>query len=411
MKGKYPTLSLQERDRRWRLVREMMKDQGFDCLIVAGLKGREMYEGYLTNECIEGIVVFPVEEEPIYLTWGEHRIMRRLESTLEKAEFWVKDIRAGANGPGIVEGLQEKGLDQAKIGVVGLESKGPGEMEGIIPYKTWSYVLEKLPKATFVDVSEAFSELKLIKSEEEMALLRRSAEIGELACDTMMKITKPGVRENEIYAAIMNTIHSHGAFSPAPHLILVTGPNNITWGPPIWAYWGGNPRVVQEGDLVLAEIFPCYGGIESQQQMTVALNPVSPLTKECAEVSRLSYEAGLNALRPGATFQAVCDAMELPIAEAGLWHLTPLIHSLSPLIWVSAIYVGIEQLPGIQKFKSIKKSPPWGREMYIKPGMAFELEPNACKAKHRVNIGGTVVVTEDGVEELNKLPTQMRVID
>jgi Xaa-Pro aminopeptidase len=42
--------------------------------------------------------------------------------------------------------------------------------------------------------------------------------------------------------------------------------------------------------------------------------------------------------------------------------------------------------------------------------MVFELEPNACRGKYRVNIGGTVAVTEDGVEEFNKLPTELQIV-
>jgi len=55
--------------------------------------------------------------------------------------------------------------------------------------------------------------------------------------------------------------------------------------------------------------------------------------------------------------------------------------------------------------------PPWGAELEIQPGMVLEFEPNACKKKHRVNIGGTVIVTENGPEELNTLPKEMRIIE
>ena len=47
------------------------------------------------------------------------------------------------------------------------------------------------------------------------------------------------------------------------------------------------------------------------------------------------------------------------------------------------------------------------QDLIIEAGMVFELEPNAQRGKHRVNIGGTVVVTESGVKELNALPTHM----
>ena len=50
-------------------------------------------------------------------------------------------------------------------------------------------------------------------------------------------------------------------------------------------------------------------------------------------------------------------------------------------------------------------------DLVIKPGMIFELEPNAASERHRVSIGGTVVVTKDGVEELNHLSIQMQIAD
>lgn len=411
MRGKYPTLSLSEKERRWRRTRNLMKHKDLDCLLVFGLKGRENYDSYLTNLFFNGIVVFPMGGEPVYLVWSASRIVRHLEGTLDGEVFWVNDIRLGVSGPSLVGVLREKGLDQARIGIVGLKTKGPGETEGIVPYTTWSHVLDKFPEANFLDLSLSFSELMLVKSEEELVLMRYSAEIGELACRAMIEATKPGVQETEIYATILKTIHSHGAIPSPEGLILKTGPDNVSWGGnPIWASRGGGSRVLQKGDMVMAEIFTRYGGLETQQQMALALKPVSSLNRYCADVARRSYEAGLSSLRPGATFKNVAETMEVPLTEAGCWHLTPLIHSLSPLVWVGPTYVGIDELPGIQNYKGIRTVPSWGDDLVIKPGMVFELEPNACKDKQRVNIGGTVVVTERGVQELNKLPTTMRLI-
>lgn len=41
--------------------------------------------------------------------------------------------------------------------------------------------------------------------------------------------------------------------------------------------------------------------------------------------------------------------------------------------------------------------------------MVFEFEPNACIERHRVNIGGTAIVTEHEPEVLNEFPMRMRV--
>ncbi|MFC1992159.1 hypothetical protein ACFLVC_05530, partial [Chloroflexota bacterium] len=45
----------------------------------------------------------------------------------------------------------------------------------------------------------------------------------------------------------------------------------------------------------------------------------------------------------------------------------------------------------------------------MKPGMVWEFEPNVNIGRHYVNIGGTVILTEKGPEELNKMGTQMRI--
>lgn len=411
MDTEYPVLSLGERDRRWRRVREMMRQKGVECLLLGGFKSREQLEGYITNDYPEGVVIFPLEGDAVCLSWTGTRVTRQMESTLRGFPPWVEDMRVGVTGPAIAAVLKEKGFDRATIGVVGLESRAPGESGGTIPYKTWDYILEELKGATFVDLSLVFCELVLVKSDEELKLVRRAARVGERACEVMIKTVRPGVSERTVYAEIMKTICESGAAVRYPLLILHTGVDNVSWGPPMWQYQAQPPRILQAGDLVQAEIFPCYGGLEAQQQMAVSLRPVNPINAECGRVARSSYEVGLKALRPGKSFQQVCDAMEEPIRAAGCWHLTPLIHSLNPIGWTSATQVGIEQMPGHEKYQSLRDRPVMGGELVIRPGMVFELEPNACRGRHRTNIGGTVIVRQNDVEELNVLPTEMRVAD
>ena len=68
----YPTFSLDERDRRWGRVRQLMRDNGVDCLVASaatGIQGRAHADvKYLTqlgsNDEQYG-VVFPVEGTPL----------------------------------------------------------------------------------------------------------------------------------------------------------------------------------------------------------------------------------------------------------------------------------------------------------------------------------------------------------
>ncbi len=306
----FPVLSVKERDRRWTRTREFMKKQGFECLVLAGLTSREQYDAYLTNDYAEGIVVLPAEGLPTYITWMEGRVMRQKEAAERGLTPWVEDMRAGVDGPTLAAVMREKGFEKARVGVVGLQSRGPAEMNGYIPYALWSNILTELPHVEFVDCSEGFAAMMLVKSEEELVLMRRSAAIGEEACRVMLEKARPGVSELELTAEIMYTIFKAGAFSPPPFLVLHSGPETVSWGPPIWRYQGGVTRTLQKGDMVMAEIFPRYGGFESQQQMAIALQPLDEVHRECAALARRSYEKGLKVLRPGVSFQKVADQME-----------------------------------------------------------------------------------------------------
>jgi Xaa-Pro aminopeptidase len=391
-----------------------MKGQGLECLLIFGLKGKEQFDGYLTNDRTGGIAIFPIKGELVQLFWHPQYLVSHLESSIRGESSWVRDVRVGANGAGVVEVLQEKGYDEANIGVVGVNIYGAGEVEGIVPYNTWAYILNHLPHAKFHEVSRAFAELVSVKSDEELQLVRRAAEIGELAAETMMKVTRPGISESEIYAAVMYQLFLNGAnglnVPYATPMILQSGPDNPSWGPPIWLIRGRSPRIVQKGDLVQAEIFPTYGGMEAQLQMSIAIEPISPVNKECAAIARKSYEAGLKSLRPEKTFGEVIEAMEEPLRQAGAWHLTPLIHSLNPLSLSTRKGVGMENLPGIEKYRWKGPTKDVLPDTIIQANTVWELEPNACLGKHRVNIGGTVIVTDEGAVSLHMLPTEMRVV-
>lgn len=411
--ARFPQLSLAERDRRWSLARELMKEEGLEGLIIFGSKGREQLDRYLTNDRSGGIVVFTLKGELVHLAWTVFDLPSHMESSLRGEASWVEDMRVGASGVGIVGVLREKGLANAAIGVIGTQAGGPGEFEGWAPYATWKYVLDELPKARFRDVTLPFLERIWPKSSEELALVRRAAEIGEEASREMLRLCKPGVSEAEVYAGVMDVLFRNGAngstSSYVTPLILHSGPDNPSWGAPMWLLRPQPPRILREGDLVLSEIFPRYGGLEAQIQMCVAIPPVDPVNRELAGVARRAYEVGLKMLRPGNTFGEVVKAMGGPLAEAGAWQLTPLIHSLNPLFWIGLTGVGISALPGIGRYKGVAPEVPAvrGADMPLKEGMVFAFEPNACKGKQRVNVGGTVIVTAQGAEELNHLPTSM----
>jgi Xaa-Pro aminopeptidase len=312
-------------------------------------------------------------------------------------------------GPGIVSALHELGVVGDTVGVVGLRSRGPLELEGSIPFTLWQTVLGAFPSTRFEEVSIPFSYMMSQKSEEEMALARASAAVGEVASQALLDTARPGVSEAELYAAATGAVYRAGLTLTPPSLIVKSGRDFLSWGPPEWGVGAVAPRVVGRGELISTEIMPSYGGIETQQQMMIATEPVDPMWRELEGVARRSYDAGLAALMPGATFFEVCEAMAVPLREAGCWHLSPLIHGVSPAYLLGTLHGNAEQFFADQYpwFQTI----PALTDAVLAEGMLFAFEPNACRGRTRVNIGGTVAVGASGPIELNSLPLRMHVVE
>jgi Xaa-Pro dipeptidase len=403
-----PTLSLKERDRRWAGFRRLMCERALDAIVVGSFQGRERLESYLIDDFLDSVVILPVEAEPTVLTFAASRASRVFESERRGIQPWVRDFRIGFGGARAAEILHEKGLRNRRVGLVGFGPTAAGEAEGLVPLGFYQNLTAALGAVDVVDFTRDFTDFILFKSTEELALLRFAAQVSEHACLAMIDASRPGVSEAEVFAEIMREIHRWGCNTRYPFLSLQSGPDNISWGAPRWSLRAEPPRVLQRGDLVQAEIHTVYGGQEGQVQMCVALDPVDEEIRTCEAVARRSYEAGLEAIRPGVTFAEVVHAMERPLAESGCWAKTPLLHTVTfgpvgftpvnreQLIDTREEALEVSLNPGIQR-----------GEFVMQEGIALELEPNACLGMKRVNIGGVVLVTPSGAEELNRIPTRV----
>ncbi|MBI2755884.1 MAG: aminopeptidase P family protein [Chloroflexi bacterium] len=406
--GQPPTLSFAERDRRWERARGLMRERGLDCLVVAGFRSREMYESYLADDYNEGCVIFPLEGEPVVLTWAHLRVLRAYWSVERGNDLWIKDYRVAGNGTAAALVVQEKGLDAGKVGVVGLRSQAPTEMHGAIPAAWWQEFTEALPNVRFEDISEEFSHLMLVKSAEELAQIRYAAQAAESACRVVAGIADVGVGEEVIFAAAIGEMLRFGIGLRYPNVVMNSGPHTLSWGPPRWTTRGEAPRRLERGDLMQAELMPMCGNQEVQVQMTVALDPLDETNLRCEKAARESYDAGVRALRPGITFAELTDAMAEPFKEYGTWAYTPLVHSLSPHFLLGRPTINTENVDFGVRFMRGGIDQRSVRKATIQAGMVFAFEPNACFGKdHRVNLGGTIIVTEDGCEELNDIPTRV----
>ncbi len=401
-----PTLSFAERDRRWSNARALMRKHHLDSLLVAGFRSREMYESYIADDYNEGCVVLPAEGDPVELTWAHLRVMRARYSEELGNALWVDDYRVATTGTAAAQVVREKGLHRNRLGVVGLRSAAPTEIHGAIPAGWWQDFVAALPGVAVQDTSEEFSYMMLTKSEEEIAQVRYACEAAEDACRAIREVAEPGVGEEVILAVANEAILRRGIGLRYPNVVMNSGAHTLSWGPPRWTTRAEQPRKLQRGDLLQAELMPLCGNQEIQVQMTVALDPIDEVSRRCEASARTCYDAGVKALKPGMKFSDLVKAMEEGLKEYGSWAYTPLVHSISPHFLIGFTPVNTENVDlRIPYVTSEPMLPP--RDTVLEPGMVLAFEPNACIGDHRVNLGGTILVTETGCEELSDIPTHV----
>jgi len=203
----YPTLSLKERDRRWNLVRKMMKENDVHALIVIqGVRREDNPANYFTNEPIGSspFVFFPLSGEPF--AFGARDLL--VVDTFMKSEAygiksWVKDWRFGPSGmDDWVNELKKRGLSSARIGIIG-KGTFSSHSQALIANTITNAIKTALPKVTFVELWRPFVDIMLIKSQEEIAMFRKAALVLEVASEEFVWACKPGARVADIENAFM----------------------------------------------------------------------------------------------------------------------------------------------------------------------------------------------------------------
>jgi Xaa-Pro aminopeptidase len=411
--SEYPTLSLKERERRWGLVRKMMAQNNLEALISIPGGAWDDPSNYLTNYLWprHGITVFfPLQGEPV--AFGVFHLLA-VDSLLKSESYgidsWVRDWRYAQGTPeNWVALLKERGLVRGRIGIAA-NGHFSRAIQLLVANALMSAIREALPDVSFVDVWDQLVDIWIVKDAEEIAMFRKAALATEVASEEFVLACRPGNTVADVQNAFMSALLPYGIdiwrseVSSEPD-----GGRGI-----LWMGNGIKPPVIRKGHLVCTEFFVYAGSLHAQAQITVSVGEPSAEKKKLAAVARECYEIGLKTLRPGIPFAMLAEALGEPLKREGLWHLSPLAHTMNPHAGVTNVTEGIRGPVGFtganERFGNVKL-PEHGIErpdLLIREGMVLQFEPNACKGRTYVNIGGNVLVTKDGCEELNRIPTWM----
>ncbi|MEE9275543.1 MAG: M24 family metallopeptidase [bacterium] len=315
----WPHFSEEEYARRDARIRAAMREEGLDAIIVygtGGLIGTDPCQAnvvYIARYAsfTQTYVVFPLEGEPTLFVPWDYQVANARKITR------LRDVRPGSLGQianRVADRIEELGLASGRIGVVGASIVH----DISLPREHFTTLEERLPNAELPVVSKWFEELYIVKSEEEIAFIRRGAEMTDAVHEVLFQATRPGSRPSDLFDIVLATAHSMGGRIPFGHIGATPMADPEMVYPDPYAL----TRPIEKGDVVLTELAVGYGGYFGKVWATYFVGPPTPLYERMFEAAVKTRRDVYAAVRPGVSVRDIKPALTSAIREAGFHNNT-----------------------------------------------------------------------------------------
>jgi Xaa-Pro aminopeptidase len=243
-------------------------------------------------------IVIPVDDDPLLVVDLEHRA-----DLLAVADVRCKpDVEQA-----LVDGLRDRGLERARLGLSGTE---------YFALSSHRRIAAMLPRLTLVPVDDLMDDIRVIKSQAELEMLRASGRVSGEAFDAMMAAVAPGDTEADAVAAAVDVItRSGGALYSA---LVSSGPDNeFAVSNPLPGYDAS--RTLKDGELFHVDMYgPVYGGyLFDYSRSTVVGGHASDAQKDLLELSVKAVDTVVKTIKPGVTAEELAITGDQFLAENG----------------------------------------------------------------------------------------------
>ena len=249
----------------------------------------------------------------------------------------------------------------------------------------------------FNDVSKDLMQLRMIKSSEEIDIIKNGARIADIGAEEMVKHIKVGASELEIATVGRDKMEMEIAktYPEAEYM--------DTW---VWFQSGINTdgahnpktsRKLKSGDILSLNTFPMISGYYTALERTLFLNEINDASLKAWEANITVHKKGLELIKPGAKCSEICKELNDLFAQLGYLQYRTFGYGHS--FGVLSHFYGRES--GLELREDI--------HTILEPNMVISMEPMIMIPEGKPGAGGyrehdILVIKENGAENITKFP-------
>ncbi len=280
-----------------------------------------------------------------------------------------------------------------------------------VPYRDLRLANElrsRFPLHNYERAGRIMSELRSIKSEGEIKLIREACAITEKAFRRVMKAMKPGVMEFEIEAEIISEFIRNRSSDHAYYPIIASGASACV------LHYVENNKECKDGDLVLMDFGCEYANYASDLTRTIPVNgKFTPRQKEMYNAVLRVMKQAKNMLRPGTILNdynaEVGKIMEGELIKLGLLNADE-VKKQNPDAPLYKKYF----MHGTSHFMGLDVHDIGNRYAPMKAGMVFTCEPGIYVPEESIGIrieNDILITDNDPIDLMSTIPIEVEEIE